>query len=37
MKNDDKNEDKIWRVAIRLLEKHLTRRTVLKTLIKIGD
>jgi len=32
MKNDNKNNkrEKTWRLAIRLLEKHLTRRTVHK-------
>jgi len=30
MKNDDKNKHETWRLAIRLLEIHLTRRTVHK-------
>ena len=30
MKNDGKNKESIWRVAVRLLEKLLTRRTVHK-------
>jgi hypothetical protein len=37
MKNDNKNKRETWRLAIRLLEKLLTRRTVHKTLIKVGD
>ena len=30
MTNDNKNKLEIWQLAIRLLEKHLTRRTVQK-------
>jgi len=30
MKNGDKNKRETWRLAIRLLEKHVTRRTVHK-------
>jgi hypothetical protein len=37
MKNYDKNKRETWRLAIRLLEKHLTRRIVHKKMIKIGD
>ena len=37
MKNDNKNKRETWRLAIRLLEKHLTRRNVQKKLNKEGD
>jgi len=38
MKNDNKNNKReTWRLAICLLEKLLTRRTVHKKLIKVGD
>jgi hypothetical protein len=40
-KGEKKNDNKIKRetrhLANRLFEKHLTRRTVQKTLIKVGD
>jgi hypothetical protein len=37
MKNDNKNKRETWRLAIRLLEKLLTRRTVHKNSDKVGD
>jgi len=37
MKNDNKNKRETWRLAIRLLEKHLTRANRAQKMIKIGD
>lgn len=37
MKNDDKNKRETWRLAIRLLEKHLTRANRAQKMNKIGD
>jgi len=37
MKNDNKNKRETWRLAIRLLEKHVTRANRAQKMIKIGD
>jgi hypothetical protein len=37
MKNDDKNVHEIWRLAVRLLEKHVTRANRAQKMKKIGD
>ncbi len=37
MKNDNKNKCETWLLAIRLLEKHLTRENRAQKMIKVGD
>ena len=37
MKNGDKNKRETWRLAIRLLEKHVTRANRAQKMKKIGD
>ena len=37
MRNDNKNEKKIWRLAVRLLEEHLTRVNRAQELMQGGD
>jgi hypothetical protein len=37
MKNNNKNKRETWRLAIRLLEKHVTRANRAQKMINIGD
>jgi hypothetical protein len=37
MKNDNKNKRETWRLAIRLLEEHVTRANRAQKMKKVGD